>query len=123
MYTNSNESQFSATAYESNRILAKFPDRIPIIIKTSDKNISKLLKKNKFLAPQYISVSTLLFTIRQQINCDSSKALFLFCDNKLISGTEILLRIYENYKIDNKLNNTNSDKFLYLELTFENTFG
>lgn len=123
MYTNSNQTEFSATSYESNRILAKFPDRIPIIIRTHDKNISKLLKKNKFLAPQYISVSTLLFTIRQHIKCDSSKALFLFCNNKLISGTEILLKIYENYKIENKLNYTNSDKFLYLDLTFENTFG
>lgn len=121
MFNDSNEKKIRAS--ESNRILSKFPDRIPIIIKTKDKNISELLIKNKFLSPSYISVSTLLFTIRQHINCNSSKALFLFCDNILISGSEIISTIYEKYKIKNKLFDTDSDKFLYLELSFENTFG
>jgi GABA(A) receptor-associated protein len=109
---------------ESNRILSKFPDRIPIIVNYKDDKMTNMLKKNKFLVPTDISASSLLIHIRNNMKKqDSTKALFLFCDNKLVSGTECINKIYEEYKIKNNLNTSNSNKFLYITLAGESTFG
>jgi len=107
---------------ESNRILAKFPDRIPVIILTKNSKLEKMLKKNKFLVPYNLSVSYLLVTIRKQIKLDSSSALFMFCDNILLSGTQILNEIYTEYKYKNNIRPCD-DNFLYITIEEENTFG
>ena len=43
----------------------------------------------------------------------------MFCDKKLICGTEIMISVYEKY-ISKKNDN---DKYLYIEISSENTFG
>ena len=103
----------------SGRMISKFPDRIPVIVTSNDRKLCKLLSKNKFLCPKYISASMLLINIRKHINIDSTKALFMFCDKKLICGTEIMSSVYDTY-ISKK---NNGDKYLYLEISCENTFG
>ena len=45
---------------ESNRILAKYPDRVPIIIECKNKELNGLIHKKKFLVPSEISVSYLI---------------------------------------------------------------
>lgn len=105
---------------ESNRILAKFPDKIPVIVESSDKDLIKQMKKNKFLSPYDISVSQFMYSIRRQLNLNASEALFLFCNNTLINGTDIMGKIYEEYIYGNSGNN---DRFLYVQISKENTFG
>lgn len=109
-------------AGESNRILSKFPDKIPIIVESSDKELIKQMKKNKFLSPYDISVSHFMYSIRRQLNLNASQALFLFCDGSLINGTSLMGKIYEDYKSKNNIKE-NSDKFLYVQVSKENTFG
>jgi GABA(A) receptor-associated protein len=107
---------------ESNRIICKFPDKIPVIVETDDKDLIKQMKKNKFLSPYDISVSHFMYSIRRQLNLNASQALFLFCDNSLINGTDIMGRIYGEYKLKNNINE-GGDKFLYVQVSKENTFG
>jgi GABA(A) receptor-associated protein len=114
---NSNE-----TIYESTRILAKFPDKVPVIVETDDENIRKSLNKNKFLVPYDISVSYLLIAIRKQIKVNSSIAFFIFCDNKLLSPNDMMYQVYEEYKIRNNIGK-NDNKFLYINIRKEQTFG
>ena len=109
-------------AGESNRILSKFPDKIPIIVESSDKELIKQMKKNKFLSPYDISVSHFMYSIRRQLNLNASQALFLFCDGSLINGTSLMGKIYEDYNSKNNIKE-NSDKFLYVQVSKENTFG
>ncbi len=107
---------------ESGRILCKFPDKIPVTVETYDKDLLKQMKKNKFLCPHDVSVSHFMYSIRRQLNLNASQALFLFCDNTLINGTDIMGKIYEDYKTRNNMKE-NSDKFLYVQISKENTFG
>lgn len=109
---------------ESQRILSKFPDRIPVIIDCS-KELDKLLSKKKFLVPREISVSYLLTIIRNKSKIDSTKAIFIFCNDKLLSGTSILGTVYDDYEQNQKKDSDyiKGDKTLYLNLAFENTFG
>ena len=107
---------------ESNRILSKFPDRIPVIVITNNSKLEKMLRKNKFLVPYDLSVSSLLENIRSQMKLDPSKALFIFCDNTLLSGSQMINEVYKNYKYKNNIGARN-DNFLYITIEEENTFG
>lgn len=121
-YKNLNKDELSKRISESKRIISKFPDRIPVIVLTNNSKLQKMLTKNKFLVPHDLTVSYLLANIRNQIKLDPSNALFIFCDNILLSGSEDLSKIYFNYKIKNKIG-TSGDNFLYLSIEEENTFG
>jgi len=108
---------------ESNRILSKYPDRVPIIIDCNDTDLSNLIKKKKFLVPRDISVSYLLSIIRNRITIPSTKALFIFYENKILSSQSIIGEIYEQDR-ERKFNGPEqSDKFLYITIAYENTFG
>ena len=101
---------------ESAKIKKKYPDKIPVIIKKS--SIDKLLgeiDREKYLIPFDLMVSQLHYIIRKRINLTSEKAIYLFCNNKLISTSESVGNIYNT--------NKNEDGFLYIEYTSENTFG
>ena len=52
---------------ESNKILERYPDRIPIICETLDKNAPKLDKK-KFLVPCDLTMGQFMFILRKRNN-------------------------------------------------------
>lgn len=111
---------------ESNRIMAKYPDRIPIILEFDRQKIN--IKKEKFLVPRSSSLCYLMVAIRNQIATSNdngsahNKSYFLFCDKKLVIPSTIVNELYWEY-IKNKEKQGNLDKFLYLYLSSENTFG
>lgn len=113
---------------ESNRILAKYPEHVPIIVET-DKSIGKL-NKHKFLVPSCVSASYLLCSVRKQCrDLKDSEALFLFYDNILVCPTALICDVYQKY-IDHRIANKKkigekevNDKFFYVYLTKESTFG
>jgi len=115
-----NSVSYEKRCSDSQRICAKYPACVPIIVNCLDKEIK--LKKNKYLAPKDIDCSKLIITIRSQIELDPSKAIFLFIDDILFSQSEIIGTIYENYKLKNKIKN-DGDLYLYLTINVENTFG
>jgi len=116
---NSIESRIS----ECNRILSKYPDRIPVIVESTDKEIKDQLKKFKFLVPGDVSISHLICKIREQLKLNKSKGIFLFCDNIILSSHQMVEEIYEEYKTRNELNSRYDDRFLYIKVSAENTFG
>lgn len=105
---------------ESKKIINKYPNKIPIIIETKNKNL--ILKKNKFLVPYDQTIAYLITYLRKQIKIKSSEAIFLFCDNKLLSGSTLLSTVYDNYKTSNNITEQ-SDQFLYISVNKENSFG
>tara|TARA_Y100000389_G_C17421902_1_gene497206 strand:- start:123 stop:467 length:345 start_codon:yes stop_codon:yes gene_type:complete len=101
---------------ESAKIKKKYPDKIPVIIKKSsiDKNL-KEIDREKYLIPFTLLISQLHYIVRKKININAEQAIYLFCNNKLISTSETIGNIYNK--------NKNEDGFLYIEYTAENTFG
>jgi retron-type reverse transcriptase len=100
---------------ESNILLSKYSDKIPIIITSKDKKLFKNLKKNKFLVPYDMTISYLLVAVRKQFKIENHEAIFMCCNNKLLSGSISIIEIYKKDKY--------KDNFLYIELIKENTFG
>ena len=101
---------------ESDRLMIKYKDRIPIILECvcdTSKNIN--LDKHKFLVNKDLTVSQFIYIIRSRIKLKSDDALFMFFDNILKPSSEPICNIYKYHK--------NADGFLYAMITLENTFG
>lgn len=108
---------------ESSKIKSKYPDRVPVIIECSEELNSVIIKK-KYLVPREISVSSLPHILRNKsTQIDSSKAIILFVNNKIPKPSSIIGEIYDEYILNNNDSEEKYDKFLYINATYESTFG
>ncbi len=102
----------------SEKLLKKYPNKIPIICTKSELSKSDIptLKKNKFLVSKNLTLGQFLNEIRNQIKLPSEKALFVFVNNQIIPPTSsIIQKLYDDFKSE--------DNFLYMTYTSESTFG
>ena len=99
---------------EASRILSKYPDRIPVICERANNNIKDLDKK-KYLIPNDLKMIDFLMVVRRRLNLPAHQSLFVFVNDKLINGSELLSKIYDGEK--------DEDGFLYVMYGGESTFG
>ena len=100
---------------ESSRILAKYPDRIPVICYTNDKSLPPL-DKFKYLVPNDLTMGQFSYVIRKRIKLNPEKAIYLFVNNShLIPSSTNIKEVYNKFK--------DEDYFLYISFSSENTFG
>jgi len=105
------------TTHEADKIMQRYPDRIPIIISRSatSKNTPEI-DKSKFLVPVDLTVGQFLYVIRKRLKLDPAVGLYMFIDNTIACNTELIYKVYkESYDKD--------DHFLYAVYSCENTFG
>ena len=117
MTTYKSQYSFDYRKNESNRLISKYPDRVPIIcepLSTNNYNES-ILDKNKYLAPVDLTIGQFQYIIRKRMSLKKEKALFLFINNNIHNISQSLCYIYDNEK--------DEDGFLYIKYGFENTFG
>jgi len=108
---------FEQRLQESNRILQKYPTRIPIIIEklSSSKELPNI-NKRKYLVPRELTLGQFMYVIRKRLNTISSQqGIYLFVNNNLYAQSQMLAEIYDKEK--------NKDNFLYMVYAAENTFG
>jgi len=102
---------------ESNKIMAKYDDRIPIVI-FKDEKCKHLndINKNKFLAPADLTLGHFLCVIRKRIKLEEAQALFIFVDDSTLAATsQTIGNLYQRHK--------DEDGFLYMIYCSENVFG
>jgi GABA(A) receptor-associated protein len=100
---------------ESDKILKKYPNRVPIIIERGDKCILNDIDKTKYLVPKDLNMNQFIYIIRKRIKLDNSQSIFFIVGNNVCPSNVPLSSIYEEYK--------DEDGFLYIIYTSENTFG
>lgn len=100
---------------ESDYIVKKYKDKIPVICEKNPNSDFAEMTKRKFLSPDDITLGEFLFIIRRRLNLDHSKALFLFVDNILPPNSMMMKTLYSEKK--------DEDNFLYITYSGENTFG
>jgi len=101
---------------ESQKMLTKYVDRIPIIVEKSSKCKLKVVSKNKFLVPHGLTLAQFLVILRKRIELNPSETLFLFINDSILAPTSnSIISLYEEYK--------DEDNFLYLSYCNENVFG
>ena len=100
---------------ESNKILNKYPSRIPVIVEKSKGCQLNNIDKIKYLVPKDLNMNQFIFVIRKRIQLKSSESIFLMINNQLCPSNKLMSEIYEDLG--------DKDGFLYIHYTSENTFG
>jgi GABA(A) receptor-associated protein len=106
---------FEARRQEAQRILLKYPDRIPVIVEKSEHSSIQDLDKKKYLCPRDLSVGQFIYVLRKRIKLKPEEAIFIFVEGTLPPTSSLMSTIYDKYKGD--------DLFLTLEYSGESTFG
>lgn len=108
------EYTFDQRKLEADRIISKYPDRIPIIVEPST-GCKIEIDKKKYLVPRDLSMGQFLFVIRKRLKLPAEKALFVFVDGTIPSSTMVLSELYHHH--------VTQDGFLKLTFSEENVFG
>ena len=106
---------FEERCNQTNNIILKYPNRIPIFVSRSCHNDCPQIDRNKFLVPNDLTIGQFMFVIRKRIKLSPEKSIYLFVNNKVPTTSSLLSQIYEN--------NKNQDGFLYITYSGESTFG
>lgn len=99
----------------SQKIMEKYPDKIPVIVTKFKNTDLPEINKSKFIVPKDMNFTNFVYIIRKHIKISSEKAIFITINNKLCPSNSTIGEIYENMK--------NDDGFLYMQYSSENTFG
>ena len=101
---------------DSETLLAKYPDRIPVIMKKGCRNIADL-SQTKFLVPKDFTVREFVFMIRKKLTMSPQQALYMSLENgTLLNCSQLMSELYHNHKTDDTVGLT----ILYYA---ESTFG
>lgn len=102
---------------EVESIRAKYPNKVPVIVESSDKEKElPELDKTKFLVPQELTIAQFVSLIRNRMLISSSQTFFLFVNKKtMVSMSTTLLELYTKEK--------DEDGFLYFTYASQDAFG
>jgi len=110
---------FENRCKESERVLNKFPTRIPIICEKSyfynNHNHLPDIDKHKYLVPSELTLGQFIGVIRKRMKLGADEAIFLFVSNSILPSSFLIGQIYKQHK--------DSDGFLYIQYAKENVFG
>lgn len=100
---------------EAQRILQKYPDRIPVVAEKALKSDLPEIDKSKYLVPGDLTVAEFQYVIRKRMKLPAEKAIFCFINKQLPASSTLMSTVYK----DNK----DKDGFLYVMYSAESTFG
>ena len=109
------DNTFEIRKADSEKIITKYPKRVPIIVEKAAKCTLTDIDKHKYLVPNDLNMNQFIYIIRKRIKLENSHSIFFLINNKVCPSNTSLSDIYA----DNK----DEDGFLYIIYTSENTFG
>lgn len=99
---------------EFSRVSDKLHRFVPIIMERGSRDAPRI-GKEKFLVPVDLTMAQLSFVVRKRLELRSSDALFLMVNKTLCTSTATAGSVYDAHR--------DTDGFLYVTYTMENTFG
>merc|ERR1711912_78721 len=110
------EHPFEKRVEESDKILKKHADRIPVICERAEGSDIPEIDRKKYLVPQELTVGQFVYVVRKRLRLPPEKAIFIFVNGVLPStGAALMSTMYKDYK--------DPDGFLYVTYSGENVFG
>ncbi|KAJ4772280.1 Autophagy-related protein [Rhynchospora pubera] len=100
---------------ESREIVAKYPDRVPVVVERFARCDLPVMEKRKYLVPRDMSVGQFIHILGARLHLSPGKALFVFVKNTLPQTACLMDSLYQGYK--------DEDGFLYMCYSTEKTFG
>jgi GABA(A) receptor-associated protein len=109
------ETPFYIRKNESNRVRGSHGDKVPIVVKKSEKSDLPQITKSKFLVSKDLIFGNFVYVLRKHIKLTPEHALFVFINNTLVPNSMTIDTIDDQYR--------NPDGFVYATYSSENTFG
>mmetsp|Transcript_39328 Transcript_39328/g.69189 ORF Transcript_39328/g.69189 Transcript_39328/m.69189 type:complete len:127 (-) Transcript_39328:31-411(-) len=112
---------FEKRSAEARRILAKYPDRIPVICEKAPRSDLPDIDKKKFLVPGSMLCGEFKYIIHKHLNQTADAAIaadqtiYLFVNSTSPKTGALMCEVYESHKAE--------DGFLYITYSAENTLG
>eukprot|EP01039_Chlorochromonas_danica_P006616 gene6614-7309_t len=119
---------FEERVKESERVRAKYPDRIPVICEKAETSAKEMIlyyildvaprldiDKKKYLLPADLTCGQFIHVIRRRLKLPSEKAIFLFVNGSIPPTSATMSELNDQHK--------DKDGFLYLCFGEENVFG
>jgi len=106
---------FNQRKIESDRVLSKYPDRIPIICEKGKYTALDEIDKHKYLVPSDLTCGQFVYVIRKRLRLPAEKAIFLMVNGIMPRQSAYLSQVYQEHK--------DEDGFLYITYLSENVFG
>mmetsp|Transcript_43751 Transcript_43751/g.82046 ORF Transcript_43751/g.82046 Transcript_43751/m.82046 type:complete len:124 (-) Transcript_43751:105-476(-) len=112
---------FEKRSAEARRILAKYPDRIPVICEKAARSDLPDIDKKKFLVPGTMLCGEFKYIIHKHINQTAStsiasdQTIYLFVGSTSPKTGALMSEVYDMWK--------HEDGFLYITYSAENTLG
>ena len=107
----------TVTKSEAEKIRAKYPDRVPVIVKKSpNSSDTPDIDKHKYLVPNDLTVGQFQYVLRKRLKLSPDKALFIFVNNSVPPTSALMSTIYDDARDENT-------KFLFVVYSLESTFG
>ena len=102
---------------ELRMIQTKYPDRVPVFVLRGRGVDSAFpgLPKPKFIVPKDLTFGQFSYIVRRQLVLPPEKALFLFCNNTLLLGGQLMREVYASHR--------SPDGALRIIYMSESTFG
>ena len=106
---------FESRLLESQRVINKHPDRIPIICEKNRRSNVGEIDKIKYLVPRDLTCGQFIYVIKKRIQMHYENALFITISGIMPQTNTPIIDLYERYK--------DEDGFLYIMYSSENVFG
>tara|TARA_B110001452_G_C15214914_1_gene421365 strand:+ start:616 stop:960 length:345 start_codon:yes stop_codon:yes gene_type:complete len=87
---------------------------IPVILERGSKDVPQI-ERERYLVPIDLTMAQLSFVVRKRLQMQAGDALFLMVNKTLCTSTATIGRMYDAHR--------DTDGFLYVTYTMENTFG
>tara|TARA_B110000914_G_C15265386_1_gene355062 strand:+ start:314 stop:664 length:351 start_codon:yes stop_codon:yes gene_type:complete len=100
---------------DSEHVLNKYPDRIPIIVERYKHSTMKDIDKSKYLVPKDMTIGQFIYVIRKRVRLSPEQTLFITINGILPAVGKLISCLYNECK--------DEDGFMYIVYTNENTFG
>ena len=100
---------------ESDSVLSKYHDRIPIICEKGKYTALDEIDKHKYLVPSDLTCGQFVYVIRKRLRLPAEKAIFLMVNGIMPRQSAYLSQVYQEHK--------DEDGFLYITYLSENVFG
>ena len=112
------QNSFSQRKRLSERIKVLYPDKVPVIVTRGSLNNTPRIVKHKFLSPNDITLAKFMVEIRKHFVDDVNAATAIFCFVRGSVLPPVSISMQQLY-----ITNVDSDGFLYITYSGENTFG
>ena len=112
-----NDNKFEKRKTDTNNIMNKYPNKIPVYLSRGMMNKTMgEYDKRKFLVGDDMKLINFLNIVRTNYKIDSSKSLYLMINDKVLVENMLSMRVIHNKYKD-------EDGYLYISYYEENVFG